>query len=525
MTKIDRPDAKDRITVEDDEKKRALDLYDMRLVPPTPGIFDEPTRCYRINLEWAKYVMGMVSWLATSAPWQDAKHEGYSAIEAILQFMIGLECGDIMAFELRQNPTNPCLLEQSRDDGQSWITVFDYSLCQSIVDQSRSITVTNNVENNESNFETIYNNYTTNYIDSPDDVYPDLAPAGDTSALNAAYCNALWSLVNTACEAAITYYRELDQLQNEINVGIGIAVFFLTVIAIAGAIPTAGASLTALAPAAALWGAGIGVGAVLGNALVDYYQQHTVDQFQDTGAREDVVCYLYETIDVANASLAAVRAALPMAQGTPNAIAISQFLSILLQHDSTYAAFLEKWNNNKGYADAGIDMHCPCEPDDYRVWIWNFADGLGDFTVEEGTFDGAKVVGEFDGGSRKILTVTMPMEQAWRIAGAKMQLERIDGIQNGTYDVQVMRLRLNPGVNTPGDQFPINQAFGSNGVLNPCNPLPAGLGYFDNMQEVKIDCTVSQSATSAIYLHSVTIQFVSGFAKGGYKTSDNDICV
>src|SRR5687768_6575864 len=84
MAKIDKWEAADRIAAMDDEKKRALDLYDMRLVPPEDVlIFDEPTRCYRINKQWAAYVMGMVSWLAEIAPWKDADDESYFAIEEI----------------------------------------------------------------------------------------------------------------------------------------------------------------------------------------------------------------------------------------------------------------------------------------------------------------------------------------------------------------------------------------------------------------------------------------------------------
>lgn len=41
-------------------------------------------------------------------------------------------CGDvsIMPYQLRQNADNPCLLEQSLNGGQTWLTAFDYSLCE-----------------------------------------------------------------------------------------------------------------------------------------------------------------------------------------------------------------------------------------------------------------------------------------------------------------------------------------------------------------------------------------------------------
>jgi hypothetical protein len=134
----------DRVECFADEKRRVLELGHMNLIPPNVGIFDEPTRCYRINKQWASIVMGMVSWLAETAVWQAANNEGYDAIQQILSFMVGENC---MSFELRQSPTNSCHLEQSTDGGLSWSLVFDYSLCvpPSITALVNSV---NNINNN-----------------------------------------------------------------------------------------------------------------------------------------------------------------------------------------------------------------------------------------------------------------------------------------------------------------------------------------------------------------------------------------
>lgn len=81
----------DRIAVPDDEKKRILDLPDMRLPIPEAGIYDGKLRYYAANLEWAKIIEGHVSWLATTAAWQDAEDEGYQPIQEILRFLQGVE--------------------------------------------------------------------------------------------------------------------------------------------------------------------------------------------------------------------------------------------------------------------------------------------------------------------------------------------------------------------------------------------------------------------------------------------------
>src|SRR4026209_680280 len=96
MPKINRDDWDFPVRVIDDEKKRLIDLYDLNLVPPEGvGIADEPTRCYRVNKQWASLIMGMVSaTLVTVASWRDANEDDYSAIQEILKFLRGADCMD-----------------------------------------------------------------------------------------------------------------------------------------------------------------------------------------------------------------------------------------------------------------------------------------------------------------------------------------------------------------------------------------------------------------------------------------------
>lgn len=41
------------------------------------------------------------------------------------------DCGE-MPYLLRQNPDNPCQLQQSQDDGETWTLAYDHSLCQPV---------------------------------------------------------------------------------------------------------------------------------------------------------------------------------------------------------------------------------------------------------------------------------------------------------------------------------------------------------------------------------------------------------
>ena len=523
MSKINHPEQQDRIITHDDEKKRILDLYGMRLVPPEGiDIFDEPTRCYRINKRWVPIVMGMVMQLLEVAPWRDAQHEGYTGIEQVARFLVGEECD---LFELRQKPTDSCVLQQSLDGGETWIDVFDVSACVTIQDKTYQVQIQNQVTYVQPTFQEIYNNYTTNYAGNPESVYPDLAdPAGDDSALRAAYCNAIWELVRVSCDTAVSYYTEtVNQQQNEINVYLGVAAFILAAISLAAAVPTGGASLAGLAPSAALWAAGISLGAVFGNALVDFWQQHTIDQFQDTAAMEDVTCYLFEEVLAADNSLAAMQAALNSHPLTDNAAVIADFLAILLSHDSTYAAFLEKWNNNKEFADAGIELYCPCIDETYRNWIWDFANGLGEFTLIEGTLTGGRIRG-VDVGDRKRIRLTMPFTNTWRARGGKLYYERLNGIAHGMTDYDRLVFRATPGTDVGAIAAMPAGGFLPNGNLERCLHFSVSPFYATGVNELFVDLGVTDSATADIYLDKVQIQFVADFAKGGYITDDGNMC-
>lgn len=503
-------------------RKGIYELGKVNRVPPSVGIFDNPTRCFVVNVEWWSHIAGMVHLLADVVSWKDATDESYFAIQEILRFMQGMECMD---FALRQKPDDSCIMQQTLDGGDTWTDVFDFSQCVTIQDKSYQISIQNQVTNVQETFIDTYNNYTANYAGLPSDVYPALAePTGDDSALKAALCNAIWELIRTACNAAVSYYTEsINQSQSEANFLLAVAAFALTAVALAAAIPSAGTSLVALGAAAPLIAAGIGLGAGLANYLVDFWQQHTIDQFQDTEAMEEVACYLVDELESTDKSLADFQAALASHSLTGNAAVIADSLSIMLQNDGIYAAFLEKWNNNKQYADVGIDLHCPCATE-YRVWVWDFANGLGDFTLINGVLAGGRVTATDTTVTNDIL-LSMPFNPAWRVRGAKIYHERIDGVAHGSQDHAGIRWRPTPGSDTDSEAMPTG-GFLPDGVIERCaNVTTFPAGWMDGFNEISLRLGVAfNSGAGQIYLDKVAVVFEADYAKGGYITDDGDIC-
>lgn len=95
------PYGSDRILTIHDERQRIVELSDFNLSLPSVDIFDEPTRCYIVNKEWAKIITGAISLLLEIAVWKDADDESYIGILKIQEYLIGdncdmpLDCEDI----------------------------------------------------------------------------------------------------------------------------------------------------------------------------------------------------------------------------------------------------------------------------------------------------------------------------------------------------------------------------------------------------------------------------------------------
>lgn len=120
----DRPNV---IRVLDDEKKQALFLDEFNLEVPSVGVLDAPYRCYAINHQWAKIIMGFVGWLATIAVWDGAEDESHDGVVGVLKFLS--QSGVCNMLQVRQSPTEPCILEFSEDEGSSWSEFADILDC------------------------------------------------------------------------------------------------------------------------------------------------------------------------------------------------------------------------------------------------------------------------------------------------------------------------------------------------------------------------------------------------------------
>lgn len=105
----------DRQAILLDAKQRIIDLMDFQAQPPDVGIYDEPVRYFKANLEWCKFIFGFLSWAEHVAYWKDADDELHHAIQQILIFEEGIEGGVLMSPDEFKNALRDGLYEWSNN--------------------------------------------------------------------------------------------------------------------------------------------------------------------------------------------------------------------------------------------------------------------------------------------------------------------------------------------------------------------------------------------------------------------------
>lgn len=476
MTKIDDPHVRDRITTHDDERKRVLDLFNMRLVPPDVGIFDSPTRCYPINKQWAKIVMGMVSWLTEVSAWQDAQNEGFDGCEQVAKFLEGDNCIDAILSD-------------------------DVFFNEQYIPATFGDWYTNTTQHNE--------DLNDAYDGTPQSIGAEIPAGAPNEKETYALCYALNSFVSLYASTKVCILQSRNFLEiawDEVREAVN-AVYNLTVQSLAFIYTP------------------------------DLYSCFVTDDeaisvLQDEAALEELACFLLEELSSVAMTQSnfddAISAAVTTLTGN------AQLIACIFENDNNltvYLNFLEAYNIALLRINAGEELECPCLTGDYVVYTHDFATGLmGNWeffyfgSQEMGVLESNRIRG-IPIGDQKIIEIvwtgTLP---TWRIRAVKIYTERIDGIANGTDDTSTFSIRPNPNSVT-GQQNAIQGGFRPNGNDDRCGFINIAPFYWTNAKQLAARATVTNNATSAIYLHKIEIQFYSGFSPAGYVTDDNNICI
>lgn len=123
------PRFKDRYRVPDDFGKLDLDIREEPRIPPSVGIFDIPYRCYVVNEEWDAHISGAISALAEWRAWVGDDDERDASVQEVLKFLAQEGDCSVVQLQVRQNESNPCILEYSTNGGADWVEFADILDC------------------------------------------------------------------------------------------------------------------------------------------------------------------------------------------------------------------------------------------------------------------------------------------------------------------------------------------------------------------------------------------------------------
>lgn len=293
---------------------------------------------------------------------------------------------------LRQNGTNPCLLEFSIDGGETWGEAFDYSLCQ----QSDEVVEAQNVLNYQQTEALAHNRQTelqAAYDGTPESVNPS-APSDEFDGV------ADTTRENALCTAAAAFVRQFAARKaQQIKI---VAAATAAAIGLAGIlIPGLGWGLAALA--------GVTIGAAV--SLVGISTSAAIAALEDQAALDAVACCLTDGLTgqaVNQANFETGLDACSFSTGSNAAIVRDFMVQILAEN---YLVFLDLLGDAKDALDASQDVYCPC-----GAWCRQYDNdsGLSLFTsgtTTPPTWDGAKWngVASTDGGTlRRIASVEKP---------------------------------------------------------------------------------------------------------------------
>lgn len=359
-------DRNNKVRVLDDENKQILLLNTFDLVPPEVGIFDAPYKCYQVNDQWAKIIMGFVSWLATPSPWEgfliDDDNEG---IQSILQFLS--QRGLCMSYELRQNEENPCLLEQSVDGGDTWITAFDYSLC---LDTNRTLPPVDLDEllTQLSDLLELYDGTTASI--APNSI-PDDSP--DDEIRDKVLCSAVYEVIEQIVGI---------ELERRRNPALGLIGAGLITAILAGVVALTGGLATPLALALAsilLLGSGLAIATLSQEILLNRALQ------------DAIVCCMASSMSGLEPTKLRFQTSLSgcgFEFGSPEAQFAGAIAEIVSANDDVYVAFLATyeaiWKNRTTYP-----FFCPCTYESCVFWDtwspmptnWTLLEGVASSTA------------------------------------------------------------------------------------------------------------------------------------------------
>lgn len=124
--------------------------HNLESIPPGYDPTDKPVRCYQINTDYISFLLAGIDYFVHPDAFAGSLAERELAASRMVALQVllmtgNVDCGELDNMRLRQNPDNPCQLEQSFDNGASWSLAFDYDLCLRGASFPDQVAISNNI--------------------------------------------------------------------------------------------------------------------------------------------------------------------------------------------------------------------------------------------------------------------------------------------------------------------------------------------------------------------------------------------
>jgi len=369
-----------------DEINTDLNIRDEARDKPDADVFDEPVRCYVMNREWAKHFVGAISALAEWRAWTGDMDDRNEAVQQVQKFLAQEE--NCMSFELRQNPLNPCQLQQTFDGGEIWTLAFDYSLCQS------STLQTSAYELAQQNLEDL--------LDAYDDTVASVAPSmvydssSDDDIRDLALCHALHELIEAMCQAELEYRRQIATSAQLTGI-------FLAILGVIITVATSGTGTPFY----------LGIAATIAGGFGTAFGALSLLILDDQTAKEDVQCCMYSALSGATITQTAFEESLDNCgfTGGSNEAQLAGAIVEMLEQENIYVTFLDLMERSYNFAELDL-VQCDCDTLGAPTESFDFTTGQHSWYIYDdpvnpprGVYDTGEGFNHLFGGTRYRLCI------------------------------------------------------------------------------------------------------------------------
>jgi len=362
-------------------------------IPPGHDVASEPYRCYRINTDFVGFLLAGIdtyvhpdAFVGTRVA-QERAAQRFTDLQVLL--MTGnLLCGENADMKLRQNPNDPCQLQQSADNGASWSLAFDYALCLSKAIPVNSLAAANASATAVAVAEAHAELWVGNYWDIAPSMDFDLSEADELR--DGAYCFAV-QLLLLQLSAALSVMENSGWDKWDV---IEVIAEVTSVVSdlILGAVKTGVASVHPIVYIGSVI-AGVASTVVLG--LLNLFDPGAdVGHFIDPETQRELLCCAHGVIGGMTPDFLRFSQMFQGCGGAGLSAFTQAFLDGVVAEQATYLAFLGIVEEAFQALDGGQVFNCPC---DVETLTFEFTTESG---VSENTYYGLSgwLVNPFDAG-------------------------------------------------------------------------------------------------------------------------------